>query len=193
MEIALDWDGTCTVADSLVAAIRIFGDPAVLYSGNGSHGEALVHEVGSLQATVQEVSAWAVENVELRPGFHELVERFQPVIVSSGLPQLILPVLEREGVDVEVRSNDADPRPDGWVLSFYDEALCPVCGGHCKRAALPEGRPLVYVGDGFSDRCAALACDRVFARDYLAGFLADEAVPFEPFETLHDVVAALER
>ena len=193
MQIALDWDGTCTVADSLVAAIAVFGDPAVLYRGYGSHGEALAREVGSLHASAEEVSDLAVEHVELRPGFRELVERFQPVIVSSGLPQLIRPVLAREGIEVEVRSNDAEPRPDGWVVSFYDEGLCPVCGEKCKRSALPKGRPLVYVGDGYSDRCAALACDRVFARDFLAGFLENEAVAFEPFDTLHDVVAALER
>jgi 2-hydroxy-3-keto-5-methylthiopentenyl-1-phosphate phosphatase len=193
VQIALDWDGTCTISDSLVAAIRVFGDPSALYAGHGSHGEALAREVGSLRASAEEVSAWAVEHVELRPGFRELVERFQPVIVSSGLPQLIQPVLDREGTEVEVRSNDAEPRLDGWVVSFYDEGLCPVCGEKCKRAALPEGHPLVYVGDGYSDRCAALACDRVFARDFLAGFLTSEGVAFEPFETLHDVVAALER
>ena len=29
MPLALDWDGTCTVSDSLVEAVRIFGDPAI--------------------------------------------------------------------------------------------------------------------------------------------------------------------
>jgi 2-hydroxy-3-keto-5-methylthiopentenyl-1-phosphate phosphatase len=193
VQIALDWDGTCTVADSLVAAIRVFGDPSISGRDFGSHAEGLVHEVGTLRASAGEISDWAIENVELRPGFRELVERFQPVIVSSGLPQLIEPVLAREGVSVEVRSNDADPRPDGWAISFYDERVCPVCGETCKRAMLPVGQPLVYVGDGYSDRCAALACDRVFARDFLAGFLTEAGVPFESFETLHDVVAALER
>lgn len=193
MQIALDWDGTCTVADSLVAAVHVFGDPSVYARDFGSHAEGMVHEVRTLRTSADEISAWAVEHVELRPGFHELVERFRPVIVSSGLPQLILPVLEREGVEVEVRSNSADPRPDGWVLGFYDDRPCPVCGEVCKRATLPEGHPLVYVGDGYSDRCASLACDRVFAREFLARYLAEESVPFEPFETLHDVVAALER
>jgi len=191
--IALDWDGTCTVSDSLVAAIRMFGDPSVSGRDFNSHAEGLVHEVGTLRVSAEEVSAWAVENIELRPGFRELVERFHPVIVSSGLPQLIEPVLAREGVEVEVRSNSAVVSANGWLLSFYDDRPCPVCGELCKRAALPEGSPLVYVGDGYSDRCAALGCDLVFARDFLARFLADEGVPFEPFETLHDVVAALER
>ena len=193
MPIALDWDGTCTVSDSLVATIEVFGDPFVFDRDYGSHGDSLVHEVGTIQASAEEVSAWAAANVELRPGFRELVERFRPVIVSSGLPQQIQPVLAREGIEVEVRSNGADPRLDGWVLSFYDERPCPVCGELCKRATLPEGRPLVYIGDGYSDRCASLACDRVFARDFLARFLTGEGVAYERFDTLHDVVSALER
>jgi 2-hydroxy-3-keto-5-methylthiopentenyl-1-phosphate phosphatase len=192
VQIALDWDGTCTVSDSLVAAIGVFGDPSVFDRDYGSHGDSLVHEIGTIRASAEEVSVWAAEHVELRPGFRELVERFQPVIVSSGLPQLIQPVLAREGVEVEVRSNDAEARLDGWVVSFYDERLCAVCGERCKRAALPEGHPLVYVGDGYSDRCASLACDRLFARDFLARFLASEGVAYERFDTLHDVVAALE-
>jgi 2-hydroxy-3-keto-5-methylthiopentenyl-1-phosphate phosphatase len=113
------------------------------------------------------------------------------VIVSSGLPQLILPVLAREGLELEVRCNDADPAPEGWRLRFRDAGPCPVCGDMCKRRSLPAGRPLVYVGDGVSDRCPARAADRVFARGWLAGDLASSAVPHERFETLDDVAAAL--
>ena len=141
--------------------------------------------------TAEAAAAWAIENVQLRPGFHELVQRYDPVIVSSGLPQLILPVLGREGVEVEVRSNFADPSPEGWHVRFRHDGPCPVCGDRCKRRSLPEGHPLVFVGDGYSDRCASLACDRVFARDGLAGYLDEQGVAYEPFDTLLDVAAAL--
>jgi 2-hydroxy-3-keto-5-methylthiopentenyl-1-phosphate phosphatase len=113
------------------------------------------------------------------------------VIVSSGLPQLIAPVLAREGLELEVRSNDADPDPAGWRLRFRDEGPCPVCGDMCKRRSLPEGRPLVYAGDGVSDRCAARAADRVFARGWLADELRRQGLPHERFESLDDVAAAL--
>ncbi len=114
------------------------------------------------------------------------------MIVSSGLPQLIRPVLEREGVELEVRCNDAESRrPAGWRLVFRDEGLCPVCGDRCKRRSLPDERPLVYVGDGLSDRCAALACDRVFARDGLARTSASEASRTSRSRLSHDVAAAL--
>jgi 2-hydroxy-3-keto-5-methylthiopentenyl-1-phosphate phosphatase len=39
----------------------------------------------------------------------------------------------------------------------------------------------VFVGDGYSDRCAALAADRVFARDGLAEYLDGRGVDYEPF------------
>lgn len=195
MQLVLDWDGTITVRDSLVAAIHDLGDPTV-YEGSfqekfGSYGEALAAEIYTLQVTADEAAAWAVEHVEIREGFRELVERYDPIVVSSGLPQLILPVLEREGIEVEVRSNDAEVRPDGWRVIFRHEGVCPVCGDKCKRRSLPDERPLVFVGDGWSDRCASLAADRVFARTGLAEYLSAEGVPYESFETLNDVAAAL--
>jgi 2-hydroxy-3-keto-5-methylthiopentenyl-1-phosphate phosphatase len=36
-----------------------------------------------------------------------------------------------------------------------------------------------------------VAADRVFAKDTLAEELEARGIPFEPFETLHDVVARL--
>ena len=186
-----------TEVDSLHLVLLEFGDTEAYLRAEDNLGRKLtLHEVISLEfATVKaplaEVAAWVVENVRVRPGFHELVERYDPVIVSSGLPQLILPVLGREGVELDVRSNFADPSPDGWRLRFRHQGPCPVCGDRCKRRSLPDERPLVFVGDGYSDRCASLACERVFARDGLARYLDGEGVPFEPFDTLHDVAAQI--
>src|SRR3954451_4651726 len=195
MRLVLDWDGTITVRDSLVAAIRDLGDPSIYEGGLenrfASYGEALAAEVGTLRVSAEEAARWAVENVEVSPGFHELVERYDPIIVSSGLPQIILPVLEREGVDVEVRANDAEPSADGWRVRFRHDGLCDVCGDNCKRRSLPETRPLVFVGDGWSDRCASLAADRVVARTGLAENPDEQRVAYEPYDTLRDVAAAL--
>ena len=85
-----------------------------------------------------------------------------------------------------MRANRLDVRADGWRVVWRDPEPCPVCGDVCKRRTLPPG-PLAYAGDGYSDRCAALAADRVFARAGLADWLAQEHVPFELFADLHDV------
>jgi len=117
-------------------------------------------------------------------------------VISAGFHELIEPVLEREGVELEVLANRVDARPDGWRVRFRDEAACLTCGEPCKRGSL-AGTPYVYVGDGYSDRCAALAADRVFARDALAAYLDSERVAYDPFDELTDVAlplsAAVER
>ena len=196
MKTVVDWDGTVTVRDSLVAAVHALGDGSIydasLQERFASYGEALAAEVATLTCSAEELAAWAVETVEIRAGFHEFVERYEPLIVSSGLPQIIQPVLEREGLThLEVRANDAEPRPEGWVVRFRHEGVCPVCGDKCKRRSLPDERPLVFVGDGWSDRCASLDADRVFARTGLAEYLTEQGVPYEPYDTFFDVAAAL--
>ena len=89
-------------------------------------------------------------------------------MISAGFHELIEPVLEREGVRARGAREPASTcgRTAG-SSSFRDEAACATCGEPCKRGSL-AGEPYVYVGDGYSDRCAALAADRVFARDALA-------------------------
>jgi 2-hydroxy-3-keto-5-methylthiopentenyl-1-phosphate phosphatase len=47
------------------------------------------------------------------------------------------------------------------------------------------------VGDGYSDRCVALAAERVFARDGLADYLSARGEPFEEFTDFYALDAAL--
>jgi len=193
----LDWDGTVTVRDSLWMLLDRFGDRAVFarveraLGSSMSYREVMEEEMATITAPLDEAVAFLLAEVAVRPGLAALVERFRPVVVSSGFHETIEPLLAREGVEVELLANRIDARPDGWRVLWANETPCPECGELCKRWALPAGRPLVYIGDGYSDRCAALAADRIFARDRLAAYLTSRNVAFEPFETLDDVAAAL--
>jgi 2-hydroxy-3-keto-5-methylthiopentenyl-1-phosphate phosphatase len=176
--------------------IHEFGDPAVFAETDSELGRSLTHdevlalEFATVKAPLDEVVAFIVREARVRPGFHELVEQYDPLVVSGTFHELIEPVLAREGVSVELLANRLDPRPDGWRVFARNDVLCETCGEGCKRAALPDG-DVVYVGDGYSDRCAALAASRVFARDGLAAYLDAEGVAYTPFEDLRDVAAAL--
>ena len=193
MRLALDWDGTVTVRDSLVQVIEEFGDVALLHELEPRVGvdltlhEEIALEFAAITAPLEEVVGWVLDNVEVRPGLHELAG-LAPTVVSAGFRQLIEPVLAREGVELDVLANEVEPRPDGWVVRFRDETVCATCGEPCKRAGV-SGEPYVFVGDGYSDRCAALAAERVLARDSLAAFLDARGVPYEPFGDLRDVTA----
>ncbi len=190
MRLVLDWDGTVTERDTLDLVLREFGDPEIYRRVEEELGRRLsLHEVIALEfetvrAPLAEVQAWLVANVRVRPGFRELVARRAPLVVSAGFHELIEPVLEREGVEVELVANRVAVSPDGWSVEFRDTEPCPVCGEPCKRAALPAGR-VVYVGDGYSDRCAALAAERVFATGSLASYLQAQGAPFEPLTDFH--------
>jgi 2-hydroxy-3-keto-5-methylthiopentenyl-1-phosphate phosphatase len=195
--LILDWDGTVTVRDTLWMLLERFGDRAVferMEAGLGTtftHREVMEAEMATITAPLEDAVAFLVAEAEVRRGFRRLVERFRPLVLSSSFHETIEPVLAREGVEVELVANRIDARPDGWRVLWTDDAPCPECGELCKRRSLPSEGHIVYAGDGYSDRCAALAADRVFARGGLARYLAACGVAFEPFEELDDIAAAL--
>jgi 2-hydroxy-3-keto-5-methylthiopentenyl-1-phosphate phosphatase len=197
VKVVVDWDGTVTETDGLHLVLLEFGDHGIYHEAEKRLGRQLtLHEVialefESVRAPLGDVVDWVRENVRLRPGFAEFARRHRPLIVSSGFQELITPVLEREGVQLELRANRLDARAAGWRALFRNEEPCPVCGEPCKRADIRELDAFVFVGDGFSDRCVSLAATRVFARDGLAEYLASQDVAFERFHDFHDLARAL--
>ena len=200
--IVLDFDGTVTVTDLLDRAALEFGDPAVydevetgLDGGRLPLREVITREFEPVTAPLDEVVAWALEEAQIRPGFAEFVRAAQAEgwdvhVVSSGFEELIGPLLEREGVQVELYANRVDARPAGWRVEWRYPDNCEVCGESCKRSTLPLGE-VVYVGDGYSDRCAALAAGRVFATRGLASYLDEQGAPYEYFDDFHSIGKAL--
>jgi 2-hydroxy-3-keto-5-methylthiopentenyl-1-phosphate phosphatase len=143
--------------------------------------EVIAAEFATVTAPLEEVTSFVVERARVRPGFAELARARRPLVVSSGFHELIEPLLEREGAldAVELRANRVEVRPEGWRVHFRVSETCDTCGQQCKRGDLPEGE-VVYAGDGYSDYCAALAADRVFAIGSLARWLERRGVAFTP-------------
>jgi 2-hydroxy-3-keto-5-methylthiopentenyl-1-phosphate phosphatase len=203
LHVVIDWDGTVTERDTLLLVLEHFVEPAVLdpaeaeldaklAAGKLTHREVMECEFELLRAPLDDVIAFLLEHARVRPGFAGFVGRFDPLILSSSFHETIEPVLAREGVTARLRANRVDPRADGWRIRWTSDSDCATCGEPCKRGSLPDG-PFAYAGDGYSDRCAALAADRVFARDGLARFLGERGVVYEPFTDFHDLAAALSR
>jgi 2-hydroxy-3-keto-5-methylthiopentenyl-1-phosphate phosphatase len=206
--LVVDFDGTITEQDVLDEIARTFGDDEVYrevdeaLDRNGiTLHEVLRREFEPVRAPLGEVVEWIHANARIRPGFGELVELarergWRLVVVSSGFRQLIEPMLERAGIEgLELISNEVDPDPGGWRITFFDESRCEICGEACKRTtvrSVVDGGEVVYVGDGYSDRCAAEDADLVFARRGLAAYLTERGVPFEPFDDFFQIAEKLE-
>ncbi|MDB5027486.1 MAG: 2,3-diketo-5-methylthio-phosphopentane phosphatase [Candidatus Eremiobacteraeota bacterium] len=200
VQYVVDWDGTVTERDTLQHALRQFLPAAIfdplearldagLAAGTITHRAVMEREFRELTAPLADVVAFLVEHVRIRPGFAEFVARHDPLILSSSFHETIEPVLAREGVTARVRANRVEPRPEGWRIRWVSDTDCGTCGEPCKRGSLPGGA-FTYVGDGYSDRCAALAADRVFARAGLARYLDERGVPYEPFTDFTALAAA---
>ena len=178
-------------------AIERFGDLDVFDTLEGELGttltldEVIAAEMATIRAPFEEVRDWLVEHVRVRAGFRTLVAEHDPLIVSSGFRELIEPILEREGVHARVVANRVTAAADGWCTTFAEGPLCDVCGERCKRSAVGALGPFAYAGDGYSDRCVALAADVRFARDGLAQWLDEQSVAYEPFDDLFDIARSL--
>lgn len=206
--IACDFDGTITERDTLHVIVERFAERGVwdaieprLRSGELTLEEAMERQFAAVCAGPEEVRDLVEAEAPIRAGFHELV-RFaragghRLVVLSSGFASVIAEVLERAGLgELDVASHEAEFSADGCRLVWSDRGEpCAACGRRCKRHDLASrwhGEPLVYVGDGISDVCAARQADLVFARGHLARDLEAAGLPFRPFGDFFDVLAGL--
>jgi len=210
MLIICDFDGTVTARDTNSALAQRFSPDAYaglegkLATRELTLREVLAGEFAGMSAELEEVVACAL-GIPFRDGFAELlatahISGHEVVLLSSGFRQIIEPMLEREGLlgAVPLVCNDIAFDGRGGTITWRELPTCEVCGEPCKRAdvrrlrAESEHDTVVFVGDGFSDRCGADIADRIFARDSLSDWLNTQQVTWEPWDDFHDVARALQ-
>jgi len=202
--IVVDFDGTITERDTLDEMCRTYAPEEWAAAENDLNRrtmtlrEVIAAEFAPVRGDHDTIVSETVERAHVRAGFAEFVRAAEAVgdrvvVVSSGFESVIRPILEREGLDdLEVIAHDVRFTPEGGVVDFRHGEPCPVCGEECKRSvvdAMRDGREVAYIGDGYSDRCAAQAADIRFARRTLAEHLDREGVAytwFDDFGTVRD-------
>lgn len=201
-----DFDNTITVGDVLDRVIARYSASeswreweAQWQAGTMTTRECLRRQVGDLRATREELLRFMAE-VTIDPAFAAIVawaarHGVELAILSDNFTPLIAEILRRHRLEsVPVFANaltfEGD-RPEAH-FPFHDPA-CPRCA-HCKAQHLRAraGSVRLFVGDGLSDVCGALAADIVFAKDSLAAELKKRGVAFHGYESLGDVLRFLE-
>ena len=201
--VFLDFDGTITVEDSGVHLLeRLGGDgwrelDELYAAGVIGSRECLEREWELLPRDEAAVRATAAE-VDLDPGLGPLLSCLRAggaevTVVSDGFGFYAEDVCARVGVRLLTNAVD-------WsrgALEFPNLDRCCPCSscGTCKQAPIKDarrrGRTAVFVGDGVSDRKAALLADVLFAKGRLAEWCELAGVEHVPFESLADVQRAL--
>jgi HAD superfamily phosphoserine phosphatase-like hydrolase len=197
--VFLDFDGTISTHDVGVHLLERLADP----SWRDVSAEYDAGTIGSRVCNLEEWDLLPAEpellrrvaaEVPLDPGLDGLVAGLvdagaEVSVVSDGFGFYARDACAHLGIPVLTNAVD-------WAtgrLEFPHEDRCCACSscGTCKQAPIKDarhrGRVTVLVGDGTSDRKAALLADLVVAKGGLARWCSANAVPFVPFATLDDV------
>ena len=201
--VFLDFDGTVTLTDTGVHLLERLGRPGwreleKLYAaGTIGSRECLVRQWAMLPPDEDTLRATAAE-VELDPGVVPLVESLrgpgaEVTVVSDGFGFHVEDVCRP--LDLPVLTNEVDWATGDLRFPHLDRCCpCSTCGT-CKQAPIRDaarrGRTTVFVGDGISDRKAALLVDRLFAKDDLADWCEMGGVEHVRFDRLAEVQQAL--
>src|SRR5438128_2410147 len=198
-----DFDGTVTQTDVTDEILTRLADPAwrgveqEWVRGEIGSRECLERQMALVRASARELNA-LIDAVPVDPGFAEFCrfteERALPFyVVSDGFDYVIRRVLSRSGVDGRLRV-----RGRRWLTAFPHPATgcehgCATCkAGVMKRLGRGHA-PVVFIGDGLSDRFAVEEADLVFAKHELLRYCLGNGIAFEPFRTFADVQARLGR
>ena len=197
--VFIDFDGTITTVDVGVHVLtRAAPDDWHTIDEQFRHGvidsrECILDEWDLVEGDETTLRAIAAE-VPLDPGVGPLVDALRAAgaeltVVSDGFGFYVHDAVRPFGLDVLTNDVDFTTRE----LLFPNEDRCCPCAscGTCKQAPIKDaqhrGKTTMLIGDGASDRKAALLADVVFAKDALASWCGAFGVEYIPFATLADV------
>ena len=212
LAVLCDFDGTISKGDIGNTLFREYAggsnwEELVASWERGEIGskECLTEECRLARVTRDEVVALA-ESFEIDPYFPAFsawcAENEIPLaVVSDGLDFYIEIVLKRHGLShLPVYANHLTFTDSGIAPEFpYFDQGCGSCGnckGHHVRKYRQNFGRVVFVGDGYSDRCALEEADLVLAKKELARIcesLAEPCIEVCDFKTVRAVVDAYSR
>lgn len=206
--VVCDFDGTITLTDVTDQILERMAAPGwrnfeqMWSEGRIGSRECLEQQFALVETTCRALNAF-IDSIPVDPGFAGFCRFVQKnavpfVIVSDGLDCVIRRVLRRCGVQKRMRngthffSSAVRLRRGRLSLQFpHAFASCSHGCATCKPRLIRQLRghhwPLLYVGDGLSDRYAVGEADFVYARPTLLSFCREKGIPNRNFTTFEDV------
>jgi 2-hydroxy-3-keto-5-methylthiopentenyl-1-phosphate phosphatase len=202
----LDFDGTITVRDATDAILEAYADPAWLRieedwrAGRIGSRQCLAAQMALVTATRHEIDS-LLDGVAIDEGFMALVDfcsaqGFPVHIVSDGFDYCIQRILGRPSLrhrtwpkGMQIVSSHLEPSGRHWRASFPSmgqgcEHGCATCKPAAMARLMDTSGPVIFVGDGLSDRYAAACANLVFAKDGLAAYCDEHAIAYTRFDNL---------
>jgi 2,3-diketo-5-methylthio-1-phosphopentane phosphatase len=207
-----DFDGTITQLDVTDEILAQLAHPSwqeieqAWTRGLIGSRECLERQIALVDASAEELDA-LIDAVPIDPAFSAFYrftrQRSIPLyVLSEGFDYVIVRILKRAGMNGPVRNGlhmfSSALRLEGRRLipSFPHSAQpCKHGCATCKAALLRrfgKGKyPVIFVGDGLSDRFAVDEADVVFAKRQLLAYCQEHGKACHPFATFVDVEQAI--
>lgn len=172
--------------------------------GTLSTRDCLRQEAAMVHASPEEILTF-LDSFEIDEYFVSFENRCRkagvPVIVmSEGLDFYIKRVLGRYGLEhLPLMCNEGFLENGTIRIEFpHKNHICRTCG-NCKGERIAEYRAVhpgvraVFVGDGYSDACAAREADLLFAKKDLRTYCEKHNIRYNSYGTFKDVAGELHR
>ena len=209
-----DFDGTITLLDVTDEILAQLAHPSwqeieqAWTRGSIGSRECLERQIALVDASAEELHA-LIDAVPIDPAFsafyHFTRQRSIPLyVLSEGFDYVIARILKRAGVNGPVRNGmqlfSSALRLEGRRLIPSFPHSAPPCEhgcATCKAALLQrfgKGKhPIIFVGDGLSDRFAVDEADVVFAKRQLLSYCREHGKACHPFDSFAEVEQAIAR
>lgn len=209
IRIFIDFDGTITSRDVGDALFERFGGSASVTAvqeyreGKISAVECFRRECEACGNVPRKALDEFLDGQEIDQTFIDFVafcrvRSLGCTIVSDGMDHYIGHILAGNGLhDIEFHSNSLElvPAGDGGSVRFQphfpnQDETCDRCAS-CKRNHMltqsSDDDIIVYVGEGYSDRCPVRFADVVFAKDDLLVYCQSENISYIEYRTFSDI------
>jgi 2-hydroxy-3-keto-5-methylthiopentenyl-1-phosphate phosphatase len=208
-----DFDGTIAQVDVTDVILAEFADPAwhdveeEWVRGRIGSRECLKRQMAMVRASEAELGA-LIDTVPVDSdfaAFHQMTREHQIpfYVVSDGFDYVIRRVLRNCGVGGELLNGSHlfsssmhvqgrgvevgfPHRPEGCIHG------CATCKPDVMRRVRGQNTPVIFIGDGLSDRFAVEEADVVFARDKLLAHCREQRLAYTGFTRFADIEQSLE-
>jgi 2-hydroxy-3-keto-5-methylthiopentenyl-1-phosphate phosphatase len=122
-------------------------------------------------------------------------------ILSDGFDAYIIPILNSLGLEnikvfcnKMIFSGDSDvPVPYFTGRSESCSCFCASCKRNTILTNTPDDSIIIFIGDGYSDFCAAEHSDIVFAKKHLAAYCNSSHIPHYTYKSFFDIISVLKK
>jgi 2-hydroxy-3-keto-5-methylthiopentenyl-1-phosphate phosphatase len=209
-----DFDGTITQLDVTDVILERFADPTwrdieeEWVQGRIGSRECLRRQMALVHASAKDLDS-LIDSIAVDSGFSEFHTWTRRggvpfYVVSDGFDYVIRRVLRRCGVNGELLNGShlfsSSMRIEATAVSVgfpHWPAPCQHGCATCKFEVMRRVRgshfPVVFIGDGLSDRFALEEADLVFARDKLLAYCDDHGLACRSFYNFSEIQRELQR